>query len=1233
MAQSKTNIWIDGSQAGGTLKALKAEVRQLNNEINQLPIGSEKYNSKLNELKGKQSLLNNHRNDIRGIGDSYGTAQKGIGGMIKQFAPMAGAIGIVTGVVGGVVSGFKDWVQTNMQMEKSLSSLKALTGASAEDIIFYKEQATQLGKTTTLSATQVVDAYKLIGSAKPELLGNKEALNAVTKETITLAEAAEMELGGAAQSLTGMTNQFNLDASQSSRIINVLAAGSKEGASDITSLSDSIDKSGAVMNGYNISIEEGVALLETLGEKNIKGAEAGTQLRNVLLTMQGIEALPQKALDALEQYGVNTKLVADETVPFQERLQEMSKVSGDATAMIQVFGKENIVAGTAILGNVDKVGKLTDAVTGTQTAYEQASINTDNLDGDLKSLSSAWEGVMLSMDGGGDIFRPIVQAGADMLNWVSDSIVAFKNWDTNAMETQVLKLAKAFTFFNPTLEEYFDHQIKINDISAEVVAAVKDESEAVAVAIKTIDANNQKMKQSNLTEKESAELKQQNAEFIDALNKKYPELTSQIDLNKASSKELALIQKEINANLLEQALNAAMAREAERLLDEIVQQTIEVSTKRREEQEMMRDGNLSIAESFSVLMNGSSAETEVARQKNEKALKNLGGLKGEIEKNLKGIDLNYGAGVDENTKVAKTALKELDKLTKQLANEQGPNQRKILEASIKAQQTILSTSNKYLNEQQQKSLALLNEKTESEKAATVAAEQAAERSKEAYKAAQSELKKLREELESLKKNYDSLQEDFDYNKKLNAFKEGLEKELFELEKSNSDKYEADIEVLELLAQKKGSIGVQAQEQLNALLALKVENFEYEKQRIEEKFRKEKESADSEAQKQSNLLYLKQQETLEKSIVDLKVAEATVGVQAASKATLAEQKNAAEAMKAALLSQLDNQHQARQNALLDQYGSDEISHAEFLNRKKILDAEYAAESEEISEASSEKINQMSMDRVMSIGSTVQQAISAFSELSDAQYEKRQKSLDKEQDAELLRIETAYANREINEEEYAVQKLAIENETNEKKNALANEQAAKQKKAAKAQAVIGAALAIVQAFAQLGPIGGAIAALLVGVTTLAQISAIDNAEVEQFADGGFANVIGAKDGKHYRARNIGRHPGGMTPTSPSLMLASERGPEYFVPNHLLQHPRVLDNVRVIEAIRTNQYADGGFTTTDVPSGGSNSEDAQIQKALISVLTELSSKLPYIRAVIDDQQIDNLMQRGAEIEALKS
>src|SRR5690606_11091448 len=109
-----------------------------------------------------------------------------------------------------------------------------ITGATGDDLAYYEEQAKKIGQTTSLSASQAVEAFKLIGSAKPELLSNKEALAAMTEEAIKLAEASGMDLPDAANSLASALNQFGESSEEANRYINVMAAGAKEGSAEIT---------------------------------------------------------------------------------------------------------------------------------------------------------------------------------------------------------------------------------------------------------------------------------------------------------------------------------------------------------------------------------------------------------------------------------------------------------------------------------------------------------------------------------------------------------------------------------------------------------------------------------------------------------------------------------------------------------------------------------------------------------------------------------------------------------------------------------------------------------------------------------------------------------------------------------------------------------------------------------------------------------------------------------------
>lgn len=1223
-AQSKTNIWIDGSQAGSTLKELKKSVNLLNREIADLPRNSDAYKKKMMELKDANGALTNHKNQIKGVAQSYGTARQGIGGMISQFAPMVGAIGIATTVIGGVTSAIGSWYANNKEMEKSLSSLKALTGASTEDIKFYKEAAKEMGKTTTVSAMEAVEGFKLIGSARPELLKNKEALAGVTREVITFSEAAEMDMATSAQAVAGAMNQFNLAADQSSRIINAYAAGSKEGAAEVNDLSQSIDKFGTVASSNNITLEESVALTELLSEKNIKGSEAGTQLRNVLLNISTASALPDEALKAMEQYGVNLDIVQNKALPLEERLREMSKVQADQNALVKIFGKENVVAGATVLKNVDHLSTLTQAVTGTNTAYEQAATNTDNLDGDLKRLGSAWEGLTLSMDGGGSIFRPIVQAGTDMLNWVSDTVVAFKEWDTTKMETQLMKLANAIPIVSAVFGDMLEESIRVNELTSQVTDAYRKEGDQVAVLTSALVQNNEALKTGKMTEIEATKAKEENEKIISALNEKYPELTENIDLHKISASEMNVLQKELNKTILDQAIQTAKAAEQERIIQSIIENTIALQRRKNEEANSGWFEN-----SFKVLMGESSIDAAKELEKETKHMKELDKTFQGVEKTVNGLNLDFGADFKANGQLAQNAMKDLDKLVKKYEQTHDKALKKSLEAQIKGLKQTIKIGNDNQQKQLDGILGSFEGIKEQEAQAADAAEKAAERKKEANKKAADAYKKLRDELDNLIKATEKLLDESAYKKKLDAFTDEQQKELFVLEKNINEKYEKEIQTATDLSKKKGEIGIKAQEQLNTLIALRDQELVDERLKINDKFAKEKAAQEYDQFKTGNLEAIKQYEAQEKALMDLKVARAVSASKAVADADIETRKAADEELRKILVEQLEFEKTRKIEALLDEYDRGDINQQTLNAKKQQLEIEHRDAIEQINSESEQKLLQESMDRLSGTLDTISGVLDTISQVYDAAYDKRINQIDESKNKEIQALEEQYQKGIISKDKLEQQKAVIEGKADEQRKAIENEKAKKDKEFAIAQAVIAAALAVLKAAPN--PIMMAVAA---GIG-IAQIGIISGQEVPQYAEGGYHNVVGAKDGLMYRAKNIGRHKGGMLPDEPSLLLASEAGPEYFVPYNLLSDQRVANHVGAIEAIRTNQFASGGYTSGSGPVGGANGDQQLIAvlQANLGMMAALGTKIDNMQVVIGEKHIEDMNKKSAEMQNLRN
>lgn len=282
----------------------------------------------------------------------------------------------------GVSAALGDIVKTSMEFEKAMSSLSALTGATGEDLEFLRIQAINLGATTTQTASQVADAFKLIGSHLPELLKSKEALVAVTRSAIMLAEASESDVPTAAKALSGALNQMGAGAERAEEYVNILAAASQQGSADIDYLNKAVEKSGGTANATGVKFNELVAAIETIAPKVTEASEAGTQLRNIFLTLESS----------------SEKDLKPSVVGLSGALETLAGKHYDAGEMAKLFGKVNVNAALALVSSIDTYKELETSITGTNTAQEQALTNTTNLAGSVTKLQSAWEGFTLSLN-------------------------------------------------------------------------------------------------------------------------------------------------------------------------------------------------------------------------------------------------------------------------------------------------------------------------------------------------------------------------------------------------------------------------------------------------------------------------------------------------------------------------------------------------------------------------------------------------------------------------------------------------------------------------------------------------------------------------------------------------------------------------------------------------------------------------------------------------------------------
>lgn len=354
-----------------------------------------KYNTEI--VKTKVALQSLRTAGVPGI-QSINTVAKG---STKIFANLRATLATTFApllALGTAAEGIRALVSEVVAYEQTAADLQAITGANGETLEFLKQSAVEVGLSTTISAGKTLEAYKLIASAKPELLSNAEGLAEITREAITLTEAMGGDLPTAATNLTDIMNKFGAEADQANRFVNALAAGSKEGSAEVGQLAAAILVAGTEAKASNVSFEESVGLLEAFAENGLKGAEAGTGFRNILSKLSATDVLPKDALARLKAAGVDIDALSDKSLTFADRLRALQPIQNDSNALTAVFGLENKSAAQILLGNIERVEELTTAVTGTNVAQEQAAIRTATAAGEFAKLKNT---ILALVDEGG----------------------------------------------------------------------------------------------------------------------------------------------------------------------------------------------------------------------------------------------------------------------------------------------------------------------------------------------------------------------------------------------------------------------------------------------------------------------------------------------------------------------------------------------------------------------------------------------------------------------------------------------------------------------------------------------------------------------------------------------------------------------------------------------------------------------------------------------------------------
>lgn len=373
------------------------------------------------ELRFKDSLTSG----ISGVNKIIDTTEERVNKLGKGFNRLS-AIDLmaVDQSAQNVKRGLQDFNQTSMDFESGLAEVEAITGVTGKGLEDLGEKARKSAKDFGGDATDSLNTYKMILSRLgPDIAKSPEALEKMERNVRTLSKTMGNDAVGSADALTTAMLQYGVDLSdpitaqeEMARMMNVMAAGAKEGAAEVPSIAGALKVAGVQAKQSNVSFVETNAVLQSLAAGGKEGAEAGTALRNVLAKMSGEDVLSKDAIGKLDALGVNMDIVSNTSLPLTTRLRELKKAQGDATAIAQVFGIENAAAANIMLNSVDAQEQLQKKIEGTNAAEEQASVIMKTSAERKSRLNAIWTDAKIAIGEYTTAMEPYVTAGANTIS-------------------------------------------------------------------------------------------------------------------------------------------------------------------------------------------------------------------------------------------------------------------------------------------------------------------------------------------------------------------------------------------------------------------------------------------------------------------------------------------------------------------------------------------------------------------------------------------------------------------------------------------------------------------------------------------------------------------------------------------------------------------------------------------------------------------------------------------------
>lgn len=332
------------------------------------------------------------------FGDAGTKAGTAAGHKLSSALGKAASVSVkaVTATSAAVAAFGKASVSTGMEFDAAMSQVAATMGTTTDQIEGLRDLAMEMGSATAFSATEAAEALNYMALAGYDA----KTSTAMLPNVLNLAAAGGIDLASASDMVTDAQSALGLSLEETTAMVDQMAKTASSSNTSVSQLGEAILTVGGTASYMAGGIEEINAVLGVLADNGIKGSEAGTHLRNMLLSLS---SPTDDAAAMIEKLGLEIFDAQGNMRSFSDIFPELNAAMADMTdqekldAFSTLFNSRDIAAATALLNTTtERWEELGGAIENSAGAAEQmANTQLDNLEGDVTLFKSALEGAQI----------------------------------------------------------------------------------------------------------------------------------------------------------------------------------------------------------------------------------------------------------------------------------------------------------------------------------------------------------------------------------------------------------------------------------------------------------------------------------------------------------------------------------------------------------------------------------------------------------------------------------------------------------------------------------------------------------------------------------------------------------------------------------------------------------------------------------------------------------------------